>query len=56
MNASDLAFNGRYFAGGHDGQVAFLMVVTNTNRTLNVGQFMYAGVLYPTPTVSIEYR
>lgn len=56
MNASDLAFNGRYFAGGHDGQVAFLMVVTNTNRTLTVGQFMYAGVLYPTPTASIEYR
>lgn len=56
MNASDLAFNGRYFAGGHDGQVAFLMIVTNTNRTLTVGQFMYAGVIYPTPTISIEYR
>ena len=56
MNASDLAFNGRYFAGGHDGQTGFLMAVVNNNRTLTVGQFVYAGTIYPSPTVSIEYR
>lgn len=56
MNASDLAFNGRYFAGGHDGQTGFLLAVVNSNRTLTVGQFVYAGTIYPNPTVSIEYR
>lgn len=55
LTSSDLATNGRFITGAHDGQVPFLMITTITNRVVRVGYFLYAGTVY-TPTVSVEYR